>query len=396
MQLLIQQMSQLFATTAVIKKSAPTSSKQKKTARYNFISQNLNKLKFPTSVMIKTILEKRLFAGHFQITAFSPSDCSKILEEAYIEGQRLERIFNLYDENSILSNLNKKRKLKVPKEFLEVLNLAIKASKITKGKYDVTLAKNFLNRKSKKPLEKLNCSYKDIKIEKEIVELKHKDILLDFGSLAKGYITDKIGEFLKEEKITEFTINSRGDILVFGEIEHNIEIAHPRKAGEILSKIPIKNSGIATSGDYKQYDKTFNKSHILNNENVSVTVIAKDLTTADLCSTILSVSDKKETKEFLEKNKDISALIVDSNLEVKGYNELKKIKSKKILDGEINDFFSKKTLYPKKDEKDLEEENESDSEEWFIGDGPLDSNKREFFVRPGSKYDDPDLISEAS
>ena len=268
-----------------------------------------------------------LFAGHFQIKAYTNKKFNqKILEDAYEYGKKLEKIFNLYDKDSILSRLNKKRKLKVPKEFIKLLKKAIKASKLTSGDYDITLGKNFLARKKGERLKKLNCSYKDIKIKGNFVELKSPDILIDFGSIAKGYITDKIGDYLKKRKVNSFAINSRGDILVSGSTSQIIKIQHPRKKGKFAS-VCVKNSGIATSGDYRQFYGSLDKSHILNKkEFISVTVIAPKLVDADLLATVLIVSNKDRIVRLLKNNKKIKALTIDKNLMVHDYNNFRKNK----------------------------------------------------------------------
>ena len=61
-----------------------------------------------------------------------------------------------------------------------------------------------LERKKGLEISKINCSYKDIKIKKtsslnehEII-LENKDVMIDLGSIAKGFIADKIAEFLKK------------------------------------------------------------------------------------------------------------------------------------------------------------------------------------------------------
>lgn len=66
----------------------------------------------------------------------------------------------------------------------------------------------------------------------------------------------------------------------------------------------MADSGVATSGDYNQYDGTFERSHILNaTDAVSVTVVAKALEKADLLATAIFVSDRKQIEKIMKKIK---------------------------------------------------------------------------------------------
>ena len=51
--------------------------------------------------------------------------------------------------------------------------------------------------------------------------LKEKGMKIDLGALAKGYIADRIADFLKAEKVTSALINLGGNVLTFGPALHN-------------------------------------------------------------------------------------------------------------------------------------------------------------------------------
>jgi FAD:protein FMN transferase len=269
-------------------------------------------------------VKKKLFGSEIEFIIYGSEEITAkgLVEESYEEGLRLQRIFNVFDEKSSLSLLNKKRKMKMPGEFIEVLEMALEMCGKTEGLYDVSLGRQFLDRKSGKELSKINCSYRDIEINGEIIELKHPDVHIDLGSIAKGYITDKMAEVLEKGGIVSGLIDSRGDIRIFGTEEKEIAIQHPRKREEIIGRIKIKDSGIATSGDYNQYNKSFEESHIINKgDYISVTVIAPTLTEADLYATSVIVLPEKEVEKLLQKNKKIGVLCIGKDLKTKIYNK---------------------------------------------------------------------------
>lgn len=273
--------------------------------------------------MDKVNITKKLFGGEISFFVYDIEEniAKDLIEETYLEGLRLQKIFNFFDKNSVLSLLNKKRKLKVPAEFLEVLNRALKMCKETNGLYDISLGKQFIQRKRGEVVKRVNCSYNDIKVNEDSVELLNPDVMIDFGSIAKGYITDKMAEFLESKGVISEMIDSRGDIIIFGDKEFKLEIQHPRDKNKSIGSLKIKNKGVATSGDYNQYDTTFDKSHIINqNEYISVTVIAPTLMEADLYATAIFVTPKNKVKYLLSNKKDIRVFCVDNELKVDEHN----------------------------------------------------------------------------
>ncbi len=266
-------------------------------------------------------LKKKLFSGTIEIFIYEiKSNGDNLINEAYKVGLKLEKIFNFFDKKSELSKLNKKRKMEVSEDLSKVLKLAIKLSKESAGKYDISLGKNFTKTKNYKKLKKIGCSYNDIKIKENFVEIFHKDVLIDLGSIAKGYITDKIAEFLKLKGVKKGAINSRGDILVWGDEESKIKIIHPKKEKKFLTSIKLMNSGIATSGES-------NQKHLLNKKNyASVTVIAPTLMEADLYATVFSLVDKNKLKKILKTKKGVKVLRILNNLNAEIYNNFEEIK----------------------------------------------------------------------
>lgn len=276
--------------------------------------------------MYETKFIRELFGKNIEVIIYNldKKQAENIMEEFYREALRLQKIFNFYDKESELSELNRKRKMKVSRGLLEVLKKSLRFSKKTSGEYNPALGEKISLRKNGKDI---NNDYpnKKIKIRFNKVILPEKAII-DLGSIAKGYITDKLGEFLKSKDVKEFVINSRGDLIFSGDSEHVIGVENPRNSKKDILKIKVKNCGVATSGDYNQFDKTPEKSHIINQkDNISVTVVAPNLEDADVLATVLFVSDKKTIENIMNENKHIKALTIDKNLNKQMYNSFEKL-----------------------------------------------------------------------
>jgi len=264
----------------------------------------------------------------------------EIIQNSYNLGLRLSKIFDFFDETSELSQLNKKRRFQVSNDLLIVIKKALEFSNLTKGKYDISLGKNILRRKNGDNLVKLNCSYKDIKIIGSEIVLNNPDVMIDLGSIAKGYIVDKMTESLLVGGLLQGLVNGRGDIRVFGDKPTILGVQNPRETDKLIKYIKLINKSVATSGDYNQYDRSFNNSHIINQSDViSVTVVADDLMTADIFATVLFVVDKKERMEILKKNRNIRVLTIDKDMKLDYYNGFEKL----IVDFNMNNLIKNKT-----------------------------------------------------
>lgn len=275
--------------------------------------------------MKSVIFEKPLFGDKIKVIIydFDEEKAKNILEEMYTEALRLQKIFNFFDPKSELSKLNRERQIFASEELLGVLKKSIGISEITKGRYDVSLGKKIMQRKKgvKEKDGEQECSYKDIKTQGSKILLENREVMIDLGSIAKGYMTDKLGDFLKKKGVKEFLIDSRGDILFSGSYNHIIGVQHPRKKGETICYIKISNKGVATSGDYNQYHKSFEKSHIINaGDIISVTVIAKNLEDADLLATAIFVSEKKQIEDIMKNHEDASCFVIKKDLSQEYYN----------------------------------------------------------------------------
>jgi len=274
--------------------------------------------------MDEFIVRKPLFGKEVEIAVYDMDDMMSelVANKAYEEGLRLSKIFNIYDEKSELSLLNKNRKMRVSKELLEVINISKDFYELTDGKYDVSLGRLIQQRKNGLK-ETAYCSFKDVMVDGNFITLNNNDVIIDLGSIAKGYIVDKMVETLQNEGVMAGLVDGRGDIRIFGDIIQNIGIQHPRDKDKTISKITVGECAIATSGDYNQYYGSFENSHIINSKDfTSITVVGETLAVADAFATAFFVSDNPE---LLQKYKDLKVMTIDKNMNIKYYNNFEEL-----------------------------------------------------------------------
>lgn len=180
-------------------------------------------------------------------------------------------------------------------------------------------------------VEDLNESSKYINSDDVILDTDNQSITLkenmslDVGGVAKGYVSDKLSEYLDGAGLTGYIINN-------GLSNISIGGTHPyRENGEFLIGItdPVETlstylylyvSGddqVVTSGDYQQYGITDGKRyhHIIDpttlypsNYSHSVTLITKDAALGDIYSTALFNMSIEDGIVFVDSIDDLEAV----------------------------------------------------------------------------------------
>lgn len=238
-----------------------------------------------------------------------------VLDDVYREALRLQKIFNVYDQSSEISMLNKKKGMVVSDELREVIKEALLWCHRTNGVYDITHGLNFMRKKSGMPLKQLSCSYKDVKMHGRSISLNHPEAILDLGSIAKGYIVDKLVSFMQASGIESGFIDARGDMAIFGGHLELIDIQHPRLDAAIQTII-FEQASVATSGDYRQYYGSYEQSHLVygHDDFSSVTVVAPTTMLADVLATCIFLLDKQCLREISSIRPEAKIVAIEKDL----------------------------------------------------------------------------------
>jgi thiamine biosynthesis lipoprotein len=189
--------------------------------------------------------------------------------------------------------------------------------------------------------------------ENPYIVKSNSDIKIDFGGIAKGYICDRAGEYIKSEGIDKGALKILSNIYILGNrVENNngifsernftINIENPRSSmnnsGSCLYIKNISNNAVTTSADnYRYYiynDKIY--SHIINpftgkpsdNGIISISVFTDNGAKADAYSTAGFVMGLKNAIDFYELNSVNTVIItadykyyITGNLEVYGIDD---------------------------------------------------------------------------
>ncbi|MCK4339609.1 MAG: FAD:protein FMN transferase [Candidatus Cloacimonetes bacterium] len=283
----------------------------------------------------KPIKETRLALGTFVTIDIQDRNIRNktIVDSSFSLIDKYEKQLSVLIPNSEITKINKSilNEIKVSDTVCELLKRSKQISELSDGAFDVTIGiiledYDFVNHiipteeDIKTKIKFMN--YKNLTIfENELIK-KEKNIHIDLGGIAKGFIIDKVIEYLRKQNICYAAVNAGGDLYVMDNKKNEkwkIGIQHPRKEGEIFAEISIKTKAVVTSGDYEQFFFINGKRihHILDpktglpaDKSISATVICPDATTADALCTAIFVMGPEKGIDLVNNINEVEAMVI--------------------------------------------------------------------------------------
>ncbi len=234
----------------------------------------------------------------------------KAAEAVLLETKRLEKKYNYYKENSIVSLINSRTTQELDAETKSILQRAKQYYKLTDGLFDITIAtikelyrneKNLEAFKSKKEylLQFIGCEHFSIKRNKIVFDNKFTKI--DLGGFVKEYAVDRAVVVLKKHKITSALVNYSGDIYALGKkpdgSQFTIGIKDPKNRELFATEVSLQDQALTTSASYERNytigSKTY--SHIITKDDSkkmqnSVSIISSNCVESGVFSTSMMIN----------------------------------------------------------------------------------------------------------
>ena len=160
--------------------------------------------------------------------------------------------------------------------------------------------------------------------------LRKKGMEIDLGAIAKGYIADKVCQFLSEQQEPYALINLGGNIHTLANPEcgaWQIGLQKPFSNGQTLSaRLAISGRSVVTSGVYERFF-TYQQQryhHILDsrtgypldNDLLSVTVISESSLIGDIYSTLLYGMGLEGSLAWLAHHPELEAVMITRDYQV--------------------------------------------------------------------------------
>lgn len=286
-----------------------------------------------------------------QLTVYNESEVPYI-DECFALAEMYENMLSPAIEDSDLWKINhsKGKPVTVSEETASLLNTALAYCKLTDGRIDPTIESvsslwNFHEEDtaSVPPAADIegalaHVDYHAIQIEGNTVTLADPEASVTLGFIAKGYIADKIKEYLLSKNVKSAIIDLGGNILAVGSkpdgTDFTFGVQRPFDTqGTPITALSVSNRSLVSSGIYERcfYQDGKFYHHILDtstgypieNDLLSVTILSDSSVAGDALSTTCFVLGAREGMELIESLDNTEALFIYSDYQLEYSSGLK-------------------------------------------------------------------------
>src|SRR5690606_24420773 len=268
-----------------------------------------------------------------------PAAGRALVEAVLDEYRRIDREMSTYRSDSTISLVNAEaadHPVEVDAELLALVGRALELSAASGGAFDITYESvgylyDFHARRRPSAADisaRLDAiDYRHVVLDRDASTIRFRapGVRINLGGIAKGHAVERAAWGRRGEGARHAALNAGGDTGVLGDRRGRpgmIGIRHPRADGEVVTRLPLVDEAVSTSGDYERYFEEDGRRyhHILNPDTgrptegvISVTVIGPDATTTDGLSTTLFVLGPEAGLELIERFPGYEAVIVESD-----------------------------------------------------------------------------------
>lgn len=264
-----------------------------------------------------------------------------LIDECFVLCDKYEQLFSKTISDSEIAQINQNsmhgNTTAVSDETMELIQYGLHYSDLSNGVFDITIGNlsalwNFDdNSEGVLPDDReiqaavSDIGYEQVQTGNQEVFITNPNTSIDLGGIAKGYIADRLKEYLLENGVKSGIINLGGNVLLIGskpdKTNYHIGIQRPfGSQGDTSVIINDRNISIVTSGIYERYfshnDKIYH--HILDiktgypvqNNLYSVTILSEHSVDGDGLSTTAFALGLEEGKKFIEAMDNVEAVFI--------------------------------------------------------------------------------------
>ena len=207
---------------------------------------------------------------YVELWADDPVKGNDAIDAVMAELRRIDDLMSHYKPESQLSQINQyanERPVQVDKELFDLIKLSTHYSQITDGAFDITYASvGYLydypqhihpsEEQIRRALPAVNWRNMLLDEEHHTVRFEHPGMRIDLGGIGKGYAVDRGIDILKARGIQRALVSAGGDSRIIGDRMGRpwlVAIRHPDNPNKVVTRIPLSDSAVSTSGDYERY-----------------------------------------------------------------------------------------------------------------------------------------------
>ena len=266
-----------------------------------------------------------------------------LVNKALAEVARLEKIFSLYRDNSLIVQLNREGRLdNPPQDLLALLSISQEVYRLTQGAFDPSIQPlwnfyaDYFRRHphtdappSQADMNRVlqRVGFDKVEFDDTFIRFHSKGMGLSFNGIAQGYITDKVVELFQKNGVEQAVVDM-GEIRgldMGGKRTWQVGIRNPQDEKSVLLNVPLQNEGFATSGGYGTVmDEAGKFTHLFDPRSGistpryrSVSVMAPTAALADAFATAFSVMPQDEIRQAAQvKRAKVWLVMPDNEIEI--------------------------------------------------------------------------------
>lgn len=176
-----------------------------------------------------------------------------------------------------------------------------------------------------------HVSYTNIILRGNQVTLEDPECRIDLGFIAKGYIADRLREYLLSQHVDSAIINLGGNVLTIGTkpdgTPFQVGVQKPfDDRGATALVLSVANRSVVSSGNYERYFEINHilYHHILSTENgypadsglSQVTILSANSVDGDALSTLCFILGYEKGRTLIDSLPDVEAVFILENGEI--------------------------------------------------------------------------------
>lgn len=285
------------------------------------------------------------------VTIYDSQD-RELLTECMNLCDKYEKIFSRTASDSELYQLNHREltpvagtedTFQISDPLAELIRKGLYYSELSEGAFDIAIEPltslwDFTAEDPQVPEDRLiqkaltKCDYHNVSVsDNNEVILKTEDTAIELGAIAKGYIADRLKDYLISQGVKSAIINLGGNVLCIGgkpnDSSFKIGIQKPfADRSETIAVMDIKDKSVVSSGVYErcfEQDGTL-YHHLLNprtgypydNGLIAVTIISDESVDGDALSTTCFALGLEDGMKLAESLDNVQAFFVTSDYEI--------------------------------------------------------------------------------
>lgn len=262
----------------------------------------------------------------------------RIVEEAFDEVDRIDRLMSHYKADSPLSRINReaaRHPVTVEPELFDFIADALRYNRDSQGAFDITVgplmkAWGFFRGDGRMPSDgelaaarrHVGPAHVVLNREEKTIRFDEEGVELDLGGIAKGYAVDRVVHLLRERHVVAALISAGGSTIYGlgappGRNAWDVKIQDPIDPRKTACAVQLKDRALSVAGSS---EKSFESggvrySHIMDPRTgrpvqgvLSVAVLANTGTAGDALDDAFFVLGPEDSREYLGQLRGTEAL----------------------------------------------------------------------------------------